>query len=484
MRLYVIIMLLLSISAAVYGVTIYDIQYTTIPGSGAAYFTFPSLFKDQVVSTEGVVTAKGFSEGRYIISDGSGAWKSIFVNDTSNNPQIGDRIAITGTVQEISGCTVISLITSYSVMSSGNALPIPTLVTTSELQWNNGEKFEAVLVKFEDVTVHTNPSGGVFQIMQNSNTSLISNGFFSSNYNWPGIIQGQGYEEIIGIAYYAQSQYNVNPRSLDDLIQQSNINQMSLQMENILDASKGSTVAVKVFVSKIEQDWNVNRYTFRVRYNPRILEYIGVDKSSTISNVEPSDSLYNMTDSVTVTINYDDSTAIYSSGSNDVLIKLKFKALSYGESDLRLSHGKINETVNIALYLHGKIKVPVTKKTAWLSIWNDNFNKKNIFNPWMNQKITIEFGTKHQESGADYRAIIRIYDVQGRLLATPVNGYIKYDPYYDSSTGLARRPWDGRDKNKNLLPIGVYYCHLEVINRLTGESFKAVQPIVVADKLK
>jgi hypothetical protein len=53
-----------------------------------------------------------------------------------------------------------------------------------------------------------------------------------------------------------------------------------------------------------------------------------------------------------------------------------------------------------------------------------------------------------------------------------------------TSNGIESIPWDGRDKNKNLLPIGVYYCHAEIIDRVTGNSETAIQPIVIAAELK
>jgi flagellar hook assembly protein FlgD len=72
-----------------------------------------------------------------------------------------------------------------------------------------------------------------------------------------------------------------------------------------------------------------------------------------------------------------------------------------------------------------------------------------------------------------YKAIIRIYDVQGRLVATPVNKNI------GNLIGINRELWDGRDYNRKLCPIGVYYCHYELIERSTGKKETTIQPIVI-----
>jgi len=73
---------------------------------------------------------------------------------------------------------------------------------------------------------------------------------------------------------------------------------------------------------------------------------------------------------------------------------------------------------------------------------------------------------------------VRIYDAQGRLVATPVNRNI------GSSLGIENYVWDGRDYMTNKLPIGLYYCHLEIIDRATGHKESTVQPIVIKAKMK
>jgi hypothetical protein len=472
MRLFITFLVMLMISVAAFSTTIYEIQYTTVPGTGNNY---PSLLVGQAVSTEGIVTGVGYIGGKYVISEAAGAWKSVFVNDPAHTPQLGDRVALTGTVNEVSGFTEIGSVTAYSVVSSGNDLPAHTNITPGNIQYNTGEAYEGVLVRLSNVRVSIMPFGNNFTVTDNSYSCQISNGFFPQPHTWSGIVLGQIWSEIYGIVYFSSGQYRVNPRNDADMIPLADINTVSLKLESV-EAEKGKSVPVNVTVSKLEESWNIRKYSLKVGFNKRILSFEDVSIENTLSDVLPEITLSALEDSVLIT--YESDSAIVSPTNNGILLKLIFRTLSYGESVLDLTHASLNDTISINLLTDGKITIPIQKKIAWLNIYNDNYNKKNIFNPWLNQKITIEYGCLVQTGVASSKAIIRIYDPQGRLVATPVNKII------ESANGIEFYSWDGRDRNKNLLPIGLYYCHVEIIDRVTGNAETTVQPIVVAAELK
>jgi flagellar hook assembly protein FlgD len=109
-------------------------------------------------------------------------------------------------------------------------------------------------------------------------------------------------------------------------------------------------------------------------------------------------------------------------------------------------------------------------KEAYLSIRNDN-NDKNIFNPYQNERLTIKYGFK---PGYSTKTIVRIYDLKGRLVYTPVNKV---------HSALGEYTWDGRDSNRELVDIGTYICQVEVVVRETGDKYITDQPIVVAGQL-
>ncbi len=471
MRIIISLAFILIISISAFCTTIYDIQYTTVAGTGS----YPSLLINQVVTVKGVVIGTGFLAGKYMISEGSGAWKSIVINDAANSPLLGDSLSITGTVNEVSGCTEIGSITNYTVLNSGNALPAAVTVTPGNLLYNTGEAYESVLIKLVNVRVSVAPIGSNFTVTDNTSSCQISDGFYPQPHTWTGIVVNQVWSEINGIVNYSSGQYRTHPRNDNDMIPLADINNISVKIDDV-EAKKGEIKAVNVLVSKLESSWNINKYSFKVGFNKRILTFVDVDITSSISNIRPEVELSIKEDSVYVT--YVDTASISSASNNAVLVKLLFKTLSYGESILDLTSCKFNDTINAPILNDGKIGIPISKKIAWLSVWNDNYNKKNIFNPWQNQKITIEYGCLIQSGVASSKAIVRIYDVQGRLVATPINKII------NASDGIEYLLWDGRDKNRNLLPIGVYYCHLEIIDRVTGNSETTVQPIVVAAELK
>jgi hypothetical protein len=471
MRIIVSLILMLIISVAAFGVTktIYEIQYTTVPGSG----NYPSLLVGQVVTTQGIVTGIGFTGGKYVIAEDSGLWKAVFVNNPTNTPQPGDKVEVTGTVAEVSGFTEINTITAYNVISSGNPLPAATPVVPGNLLYNTGEPYEGVLIKLSNVHVSVSPIGGQFSVTDNINNCIVNDGFFPQPHSWSSIVLNQVWTEINGIVNYSSGQYKVNPRNDADMIPLADINTISLKVDEV-EAKKGETKAVNVLVSKLEESWGLTKYTFKVGFNKRILSFVDVDIASTLSASLPDLVLSPQEDSITVT--YQGTTPIVSDVNNGVLIKLLFKTNSYGESVLDLTGGIFNDTLTASLLNDGKISIPIKKRLAWLSIYNDDYNKKNIFNPWLYQKITIEYGSLLNPGITTCKAIIRIYDVQGRLVATPIN--------LNMSNSIEHFEWNGRDRNGNLLPIGVYYCHLEIIDRVNGKSETTTQPIVVAAELK
>jgi hypothetical protein len=53
-----------------------------------------------------------------------------------------------------------------------------------------------------------------------------------------------------------------------------------------------------------------------------------------------------------------------------------------------------------------------------------------------------------------------------------------------SALGFENFEYDGRDSMMNYLEPGLYYCHLEIVERETGRKYNTTQPIVVRANLK
>lgn len=78
----------------------------------------------------------------------------------------------------------------------------------------------------------------------------------------------------------------------------------------------------------------------------------------------------------------------------------------------------------------------------------------NPFNPQTRMRFTL--------AGPD-EVSLRVYDVQGRLVATVVEGV--------QQQGLHEIPWDGADDNGRRLPSGVYFVALSAERRVFTQKF-------------
>ena len=189
-------LILISISTCTFAQSIYEIQ-----GQAAS-----SPYNTQEITTRGIVTA-AFSTG-YFIQDGDSAWCGLYVYDDTQTPAIGDSIELTGTIEEYYDLTELKTITEYKVLSSGNDLPEPIVITTGEAQ----EKWESVLVRVEDASC-TNTDLGFGEWEVNDGSGALAVDDF-----------GIAYTPILDVSYsisgplnYSFSAYKLEPRNQDDI---------------------------------------------------------------------------------------------------------------------------------------------------------------------------------------------------------------------------------------------------------------------------
>lgn len=129
-------------------VSIYELQYP--PDQNGS-----SPFLNQTITTAGLVTGSFYS-GYFLQAENGGAWSGIWVHDTKHAPYLGDRVRLTGTVEEYFGLTEITHITQFEVLSKDNLLPAPQTLLTGNLAQ---ERWEGVISRIEEVTV-TDPDPG------------------------------------------------------------------------------------------------------------------------------------------------------------------------------------------------------------------------------------------------------------------------------------------------------------------------------------
>ncbi|NOX37940.1 MAG: hypothetical protein GXO78_10430 [Calditrichaeota bacterium] len=93
------------------------------------------------------------------------------------------------------------------------------------------------------------------------------------------------------------------------------------------------------------------------------------------------------------------------------------------------------------------------------------------FVPERGEKIAIRYNA----SAVGNRVTLRIFDLGGRLITTLV----------DEDARLIERTvyWDGRNDLRDLVPLGTYICHLEVVEPIRSEKRTRMVPIVVGTVL-
>jgi len=110
---------------------------------------------------------------------------------------------------------------------------------------------------------------------------------------------------------------------------------------------------------------------------------------------------------------------------------------------------------------------PIEKSEATLRI------KPKAYNIYESDKVEIGYFAQ-----AGDLVIMRIYNSEGKLMATPLNRITS------ATSGVNFYEWNGRDKDFKLVEPGMYICHLEVIDRITGKKKTDKAPIVVGTRLR
>jgi hypothetical protein len=316
-------------------------------------------------------------------------------------------------------------------------------------------------------------SFGQFNIADNSNVqAMVDDGFFSIpsqyqinvNDNWY-LIRGM-------VDYWGTSSagWKINPRDRDDMVKEDNVASSVIRISADSEAKINQISTLEVQTTKLLSAWGVREYTLNVRIDSGRVIYQGYQTEGTLTGSAPT---------VTVSANGNDIMIHYAvqegivSETDAVLIKLVFEPTTYGDIPITITSFMYEDIAINTLY-SGRLLVKVDENIAYLSI-STTGSGKNVFNPSMNEVLKIDYGTK---TGFLARAIIRIYDAQGRLVATPVH------QNFASATGIMNTTWNGRDSNMKLLEPGVYYCHAEISNRETSKRYSTVQPIVIKSRLK
>ncbi len=137
----------------------------------------------------------------------------------------GDSVLVTGTLVDYNGLLEVSTLTSFTVLNSGNSLPVPQLATPIQIN----EDDESELVQINGVTF--NNAGATFA--GNTTYAFVANGEALSIYVRNGSpLIGQpipaGAVDMVCITSQYQTNYQVLPRDMADFLVGQAINITSL----------------------------------------------------------------------------------------------------------------------------------------------------------------------------------------------------------------------------------------------------------------
>lgn len=193
-------------------VSIYDIQYTTDPTGNSPY-------ADDTVTTSGIVTGV-YAQG-FFMQNGVGPWTGIYVFSATYASQVsvGDSITIVGKVKEYYNLTEITNLSYLQVHSQNNTLPSPVVLTASQVKT---EPYEGVLVKIMNATcVNPNAGYGMWTVNDGNDTCKIHNLL----YTYTPVLNHVYH--ITGPVYYAFGEYRIEPRSANDVVDVTSIDEIA-----------------------------------------------------------------------------------------------------------------------------------------------------------------------------------------------------------------------------------------------------------------
>ncbi|MBN2089412.1 T9SS type A sorting domain-containing protein [candidate division KSB1 bacterium] len=202
------------------GTTIYDIQWTP-------YANGNSPFTGLKVTVTGTVVADSTHfPGRYVIQDDmANPWHGIWVYDPAHRWILGDKVKVSGTIEERYNQTQIAQVAD-AVLIGKNGLVQPIKVTTGTIATNSptAEGYEAMLVEVSNMVVTNSfpdaPSNfGEFVVddgtgeIRVNDLSITFDGNTDSSF-----VVNDSVKTVRGILSFDFYNYKIEPRNLADVV--------------------------------------------------------------------------------------------------------------------------------------------------------------------------------------------------------------------------------------------------------------------------
>ncbi|MDD4309667.1 MAG: hypothetical protein PHO32_04760 [Candidatus Cloacimonetes bacterium] len=217
-KILLVLCLLASLSFGAYAITIYNVQFTTLPGSDG---TYPSRYVNKSVSLEGIVTATNYKSGGYFISEPlNGPWRGIFILDRDAKVKTGDRVSVSGIVSETFGMTCLTDLTQTKILGSANSLPQPILLTTGQLsRADEAEAYEGVYARLLNSTTSSSKNQrGKIIVTDGTGFCTVNTGFFGDRGFTKQALSSAQYSSITGIVLFGYSEFSLGTIDASDVV--------------------------------------------------------------------------------------------------------------------------------------------------------------------------------------------------------------------------------------------------------------------------
>ena len=394
----------------------------------------PASYEGQTVNIWGIVTIGvnviQIGNTNAYVQDNSGSGINIYDSSVINELVRGNEVEITGVVTQYFSTTEITD-PSVTVLSTGNPEPTPLIISLDEA---SNIELEGTLLQATGIIyeVYWAGDGTNLNIRDNDNNELTVRVWDTCELDLSEFVEGF-ILQVIGIGDEYNSELQVVPGYQDQL-------------------SEGTMGGYEdVIIDPLDPE-------------------PGEDVSITLPFPDPADNvlLYWKTAS---DVNFEPIEM------DTIFVRADYQATIPGQKQGTTVYFYIvvTDTSGVAIYFPPDYpdeppydyQYSVTSHRAILNI------PAKPFNPYAGETFPIEFASQRGD-----KAILRIYNAEGKLAFTPQNIIIS------NSSGITHYDWNGRDRNNNLLPLGLYICHLEVINADTGRKKTAKAPIVIGASLK
>lgn len=242
------------------------------------------------------------------------------------------------------------------------------------------------------------------------------------------------------------------------------------------DIVRGSLLLVKGLVEEYQGTTEITNYALTVlRKNVPIPAIREITTGSTVTSLDLEGSFVRISGTIVDKYSAGGGTNIeVDDGSGGVILRIwdtaELDLSSYQVGDGINASGVVGEYNNEGQLLVGYQEdiqhIVLPKSPAFLELPNKPFV------PDRGEILVI----KYSAGSEDTHTTMRIYDLAGRLVTTLLD---------DKGRSFAQQiEWNGRNQINDLVPLGAYILHYEVVNESDGKTWQKAAPIVVGTVLK